>query len=98
MQFYAFTRMELERLRLRQLAGPGAWGALNALLQSPDGLTQDELISTTDRSQAAVSRAIAALVRAELVAGTAEPTGHPGRPPVRWRADRQRWERILDGE
>lgn len=102
MQFYAFKQMELDRLILRQVAGPGSWNAMQALLASDEPLTQAELAEEIKRSQPAVSRALAALARADLV------TSHhdrdrgqdrdgdrpPGRPPVRWRPDREQWDRL----
>lgn len=88
--------MEFNRLILRQVAGPGTWNAMQALLASNEPLTQAELAHAIKRSQPAVSRALATLARAKLV------TSHrdrgrdlsPGRPPVRWRPDRQQWDRL----
>jgi predicted ArsR family transcriptional regulator len=89
--------MEINRLILRQVAGPGSWNAMQALLASDEPVTQAELAEQIKRSQPAVSRALSALARADLVTGHRDPDrgDRPrGRPPVRWGPDRNQWDRL----
>jgi DNA-binding MarR family transcriptional regulator len=90
--------MELDRLILRQVAGPGSWNAMQALLARDEPLTQAELGEAIKRSQPAVSRALAALARADLVTWhrdqDSESDRSRGRPPVRWGPDREQWDRL----
>ncbi len=89
--------MELDRLRLRQIAGPGAWRTLQALLDDDRAMTQAELALKVDRTQPAVSRALGALSRAQLVTSTPDRQGSLGRPARRWKANREECARLLRG-
>jgi predicted ArsR family transcriptional regulator len=88
--------MELARIILRQVAGPGTWNAMQALLLSDEPMTQAELAKAIKKSQPAISRALAALARANLVTSHRDPNraGSPGRPPVRWQPAREQWNRL----
>jgi len=90
--------MELQRLLVRQLAGPVAWRTLETLLERAEPMTQAELATALGRSQPAVSRALAALKRAGLAssAPAVGPRRGPGRRPQHWAPDRKRWARLSD--